>query len=102
MINVKEHFYDDDPLSGHPDVRTRLRDVSYFFLGNGLIQAAVQVAPSGEGTPAGLLIMNPERFGKKREALTMDSRSFLESPVRELTLSGGKSGRIFFFNSSEP
>jgi hypothetical protein len=81
MIDVKEHFYDDDPLSGHPDVRTRLKDVSYFFLGNGLIQAAVQVAPSGEGTAAGLLIMNPERFGKKREALTMDSRCGLESTL---------------------
>jgi len=81
MIDVKEHFYDDDPLSGHPDVRTRLSDVSYFFLGNGFIQAAVQIAPSGEGTAAGLLIMNPERFGKKREALTMDPRHGLDNTL---------------------
>jgi len=51
MIDVQEHFYDDDPKKGHPDVRTRLKDVSYFFLGNELIQAAVQIAPSGEGPP---------------------------------------------------
>ncbi len=81
MIDVKEHFYEDDPLSGHPDVRTRLRDASYFFLGNGHIQAAVQIAPAGEGTATGLLIMNPESFGKKREALTMDSRRGLEKTL---------------------
>jgi hypothetical protein len=72
MIDVREHVYDDNPKAGPPDVRTRLKDVSYFFLGNGLIQAAVQAAPSGEGTPVGLLIMNPEKLRKKREALTMD------------------------------
>jgi hypothetical protein len=71
MIDFEEHFYDDDPSIGHPDVRTRLRDVSYFFLGNGHIQAAVQFCPSGEGTPVGLLIMNPEILAKKRESLTM-------------------------------
>jgi hypothetical protein len=60
MINVQEHFYDDDPSIGPPDVRTVLRGVNYFFLGNGLIQAAVQLAPQGEGTPLGLLIMDPE------------------------------------------
>lgn len=88
MIDVKEHFYDDDPLSGHPDVRTRLRDASYFFLGNGHIQAAVQIAPSGEGTPIGLLIMDPERFGKKRDALTMDSSRGLEYTLVRLVCGG--------------
>ena len=68
MIDVKEHVYDDDPRVGHPDVRTELKNVDYFFLGNGLIQAAVQAAPAGDGTPVGLLIMNPERLRKKREA----------------------------------
>ena len=81
MIDVQEHFYDDDPAQGHPDVRTRLKDVSYFFLGNGYIQAAVQIAPSGEGTPAGLLIMNPEYLRKKREALTLDPDSGLENTM---------------------
>lgn len=84
MINVKEHLYDDDPAKGHPDVRTKLKDVSYFFLGNGYIQAAVQIAPSGEGTPVGLLIMNPEHLGKKREALTCDPDSGLENTMIRL------------------
>ncbi len=84
MIDVQEHFYDDDPGQGHPDVRTRLKDAFYFFLGNGLIQAAVQIAPSGEGTPLGLLIMNPERLAKKREALTMSPESGLEDTMVEI------------------
>lgn len=81
MVDVHEHFYDDDPVRGHPDVKTRLRDVSYFFLGNGFIQAAVQIAPSGEGTSLGLLIMNPERLAKKREALTMHPETGLENTM---------------------
>ncbi len=90
MIDVKEHFYDDDPSRGHADVRTRLKDASYFFLGNGLIQAAVQIFPSGEGTPVGLLIMDPERLAKKREALTMSHQSGLEHTLVHI-LSGKSS-----------
>jgi hypothetical protein len=78
MIDVQEHFYHDDPSQGHPDVRTKLKDVNYFFIGNGHILAAVQCAPSGEGTPLGLLIMNPDQLGKKREALTMNPVTGLE------------------------
>lgn len=81
MIDVKEHYYDDDPGRGHPDVRTVLKDAAYFFLGNGTLQAAVQLAPGGEGTPLGLLIMNPDRLGKKREALTMDADAGLEATM---------------------
>jgi len=81
MNNVKDHLCDDDPAQGHPDVRTKLKDASYFFLGNGHIQAAVQIAPSGEGTPIGLLIMNPEHLGKKREALTCGPDSGLENTM---------------------
>ena len=84
MINFKEHFYDDDPSKGHPDVRTRLKDVAYFFLGNGWIQAAVQVCPSGEGTPVGLLIMHPEILAKKRESLTMDPESGLGNTMIQI------------------
>jgi hypothetical protein len=84
MTDVKEHPYDDDPAKGHPDIQTKLKDVSYFFLGNGHIQAAVQIAPSGEGTPVGLLIMNPEHLGKKREALTYDPDSGLENTMIRL------------------
>jgi hypothetical protein len=90
MIEAKEHFYTDDPAVGPPDVRTVLKDASYFFLGNGLIQAAVQFAPAGEGTPLGLLIMDPEVLGKKREALTMDPERGLEATVVEIAVHGGR------------
>ena len=84
MVDARKNFEDDNPANGHPDVRTRLKDASYFFLGNGHIQAAVQIAPSGEGTPVGLLIMNPEHLGKKREALTLDPDSGLENTMIRL------------------
>ena len=89
MINPSEHLYDDDPQRGHPDVRTRLEDVSYFFLGNGLLQAAVQWAPRGDGTPLGLLIMDPERLRKKRDALTFDPQLGL-SPTMVRLQAGGR------------
>ncbi len=88
MIEFEEHFYSDDPEVGHPDVRTKLESVSYFFLGNGLIQAAVQNAPKGEGTPLGLLIMDPERFGPKRDALTLDPDTGLENTLVSLEIAG--------------
>ncbi len=84
VIDTQEHVYHDDPASGHPDVRTRLKDVSYFFIGNGLIQAAIQHAPSGEGTPLGLLIMNPEILTSKRHALTMDPEKGLEPTLLKI------------------
>ena len=86
MVDVAEHVYHDDPTVGHPDVRTRLAGVSYFFVGNGLIQAAVQHAPEGEGTLLGLLIMNPEQLGKKRDSLTMSGESGLEATVVRLAI----------------
>jgi len=92
MIEVKEHIYDDDPRDGPPDVKTALRDVEYFFLGNGLIQAAVQWARGGEGTPLGLLVMDPEYLGKKREALTMDPSEGLAPTRLEIR---GDSSRVF-------
>jgi hypothetical protein len=81
MVDVAEHVYHDDPARGHPDVRTRLAGASYFLLGNGLIQAAVQHAPRGEGTPLGLLIMDPDRLRPKRDALTMQPDSGLATSV---------------------
>ncbi len=80
-MEIEEHFYSDDPAVGHPDVRTRLRDTDYFFLGNGLVQAAVQVCRSGEGTPLGLLVMDPSRFTPKRGALTLDLESGLQQTM---------------------
>lgn len=88
MIDVKEHFYDDDPNKGHPDCRTRLKNASYFFLGNGLISAAVQVSPSGEGSPMGLLLMDPDKLEKKREALSFDHASGLEDTMIEVVFNG--------------
>ena len=88
MIDVKEHLYHDDPKVGHPDVRTELENVAYFFLGNGHVQAAVQTAPGGDGTPVGLLVMDPERLRKKREALTMDGRTGLERTAVRIVENG--------------
>jgi len=79
MIDFSEHFYDDDPNRGHPDVRTDIDGVSYFFLGNGYIQAAVQMSAKSIGTTAGLLIMDPEKLLKKREALSFDQNTGLEN-----------------------
>jgi hypothetical protein len=90
MVDVAEHVYHDDPAVGHPDVRTRLAGASYFFLGNGVIQAAVQHAPDGGGTPLGLLIMNPEHLGKKRDSLTMSSEHGLEPTVVRLAIDAGE------------
>jgi hypothetical protein len=84
MVDVAEHVYDDDPELGHPDVRTRLAGANYFLLGNGLIQAAVQHAPRGEGTPLALLVMDPEKLRKKRDALTMHPAFGLETSAVHL------------------
>lgn len=77
-MDVKEHFYSDDPNVGHPDVRTNPPNCIYYFLGNGHIQAAIQVNRSGRGTPLGLLLMHPEKFGKKREALNFHPERGIE------------------------
>jgi hypothetical protein len=84
MIDAEEHLYDDDPGQGHPDVRTQLKDVEYFFLGNGYVKAAVQLAPSGEGTPVALLLMPPEVLAKKRDSLLLDPETGLESTMIQL------------------
>jgi len=87
-MEVKEHFYADDPARGPADAKTTLRDVDYFFLGNGLIQAAVQIAPAGDGTAVGLLLMDPERLGPKRAALSFDQASGIAATA--LTLADGR------------
>ena len=73
-MDVAEHVYHDDPSVGPPDVRTTLTGIEYFFLGNGLIQASVQVCTSGEGTPVGLLVLHPNQLLPKRRALTFDAQ----------------------------
>jgi hypothetical protein len=86
-MEVKEHFYADDPSQGPADARTTLRGAEYFFLGNGLVQAAVQVCDAPGATVAGLLIMDPERLGPKRRALTFDPDSGLR-PTQVTILEG--------------
>jgi len=90
-MEVKEHFYADDPSRGPADAKTTLRDVDYFFLGNGRIQAAVQIAPAGDGTAVGLLIMDPERLGPKRAALSFDQGSGIAATA--VTLMDGRAAR---------
>lgn len=83
-MEVGEHFYADDPGRGPADGRTTLPGVAYFFLGNGLVQAAVQIAPAGGATPAGLLLMDPERLGPKRAALSFDPVRGIEATALTL------------------
>lgn len=90
MIDFEEHFYSDDPANGHPDVRTRLNEACYFFLGNGLIQAAIQFAPGGEGSPYGLLVMDPEHLGLKRDALTLDHETGIVSTMVRVRAPGSE------------
>ena len=87
-MEVAEHFYADDPARGPVDGKTTLDGVDYFFLGNGLIQAAVQVTPAEGATPVGLLVMDPERLGPKRAALTFDAGTGLRRT--SLTLDDGR------------
>ncbi|MGA2263942.1 MAG: hypothetical protein ABSH28_21225 [Acidobacteriota bacterium] len=81
MIDVAEHVYHDDPRIGHPDVRTQLRDVCYYFIGNGLIEGAIQFAPAGEGSPYGLLLMDPQQLKMKRESLSFDPNTGIETTM---------------------
>jgi len=90
-MEVAEHFYTDDPAQGPPDAKTTLDGVDYFFLGNGLIQAAVQVCTSGQGTPLGLLLLNPERLGPKRRALTFDAQHGLATTMIRVRAGNGLS-----------
>ncbi len=84
-MEAEEHFYSDDPSIGPADARTTLEGVSYFFIGNGCITAAVQLCLSGEGTAIGLMVMHPEVFGPKRTALTFDSQSGLAPTSLKIT-----------------
>ena len=84
MIHVEEHVYHDDPKVGHPDVRTQLPGACYYFIGNGLISAAVQHAPGGEGSLYGLLLMDPQQLKAKREALSFDSDTGIKKTMLRL------------------
>ena len=85
-MEVREHFYADDPRRGPRDVITRLAGVEYFFLGNGLLQAAVQTTDDSRATSPGLLIMHPDRLGPKRRALTLDPVLGLRPTLASVTI----------------
>ncbi len=87
-MDVREHFYSDDPRVGPADVRTTLKGVEYFFLGNGHLQAAIQLCSAADGTPLGLLLMHPERLGNKRQALTFDPKLGLQPTMVGLVYDG--------------
>jgi hypothetical protein len=87
-METEEHFYADDPARGPADGKTTLEGVDYFFLGNGHIQAAVQVTPAEGATPVGLLIMDPDRFGPKRAALTFDKSAGIAATAMSLIAGG--------------
>ena len=84
-MEAEEHFYTDNPAIGPADARTTLKGVDYFFIGNGWITAAVQLCSSSEGTALGLILMHPEIFGPKRNALTFDSQSGLAQTSVRIT-----------------
>jgi hypothetical protein len=48
----------------------------------------VQHAPAGDGTVAGLLVMNPDRLRQKRAALTMDPKTGLAATLLRLRVGG--------------
>jgi len=87
-METKEHFYADNPGAGPPDAWTTLPGVDYFFLGNGRIQAAVQVCQKGRGSAVGLLIMDPERFGPKSAALSFDPAAGLRPTLLDVEIGG--------------
>jgi hypothetical protein len=88
-MEIEEHFYQDNPRLGPVDAWTTLPGVNYYFLGNGLIQAAVQVCSKGSGTPVGLLLMDPEKFGPKSGALSLDPASGLRPTMVTLQTKEG-------------
>ncbi len=88
-MEVQEHFYSDNPSRGPVDGKTTLRDTDYFFLGNGLIQAAVQITRAEGATPVGLLVMDPERLGPKRAALTFDRNFGIAATAVAIVTRGG-------------
>jgi hypothetical protein len=88
MINVEEHVYHDDPAVGPPDVKTELRDVRYYFIGNGRLEAAIQHAPAGEGSLYGLLLMDAEQLKMKREALTFDPETGIAKTMLDILVEG--------------
>lgn len=93
-MESNEHFYYDDPTQGPVDAKTTLKDVNYFFLGNGFIEAAVQLSPANEGTPVGVILMHPEKFGPKRRSLNFDPVSGFAASQIKIFIDGQPIGLI--------
>ncbi|MBN1542719.1 hypothetical protein JW992_11290 [candidate division KSB1 bacterium] len=87
-MDTNEHVYQEDPRLGSPDARTTLEGAHYFFLGNGLLQAAVQICRGSEGTPVGVLVMDPALFGRKQDCLNFDSQSGIRTSALRLYCNG--------------
>lgn len=84
-MEAEEHFYTDDPSIGPADARTTLENVDYFLIGNGHMTAVIQVCLSGKATPLGVLLMHPEIFGRKRNALSFHPREGLASTLLQIS-----------------
>jgi hypothetical protein len=97
-MEVREHFYADNPQAGPEDAWTTLPGAAYHFLGNGRIQAAVQTGVGRRGTPLGLLVMDPEQFSPKSRALSFDPESGLAATRLAVEIEGTRyypeAGRI--------
>ncbi len=89
-MKVKEHFYAQDPRTGPPDGWTTLAGAEYYLLGNGRIQAALQICSKGRGTAVGLLIMDPESLRPKSGALTFDPKTGLRPTLIDIEIDGAR------------
>ncbi len=65
-LNSREEQNELGQQKIHPDYRSNVVGTEYYFIGNGLIQAAIQTVQGTEdGTHCGLLILSPDHFGRK-------------------------------------
>ncbi len=78
----------DNPFNGPVDGRTVLPATHYFFLGNGYIEAALQVSLSDAATAVGLALMRPEVFGRKADALSFHPQRGLADSLLEIRVDG--------------
>jgi hypothetical protein len=87
---------DYDPKTGHYDKNTNASGFNYFFLGNGVIEVAIQYNKSGKGTSLGVAIMNPDKIGKKDEVFTFDKKHGLERTMISVEV-----GEDFYYPNPE-
>ncbi len=95
------------PQSLHPDFETTLPDTDYFFLGSGSIQAAIQWSRHPGATPLGILISDPEHFGRKWSTHLFHPEYGLEKTMPTLILDGvryqpGETTQVVWYPDSIP